>query len=85
MDILYMNKQGTDALEEASFTLDRIVDLSWLRIPLLITASMKPRDIPGYDGLSNIMGSMNERLFVYLVSPYNIDDRYIYQQVRSVI
>ena len=42
---------GTDALEEAAFALDLLLDVS---TPIVITGAMKPADVLGYDGISNI-------------------------------
>lgn len=41
---------GTDSLEEIAFALDLLIDI---HIPIVITASMRPSDALGYDGLRN--------------------------------
>jgi L-asparaginase len=41
---------GTDSMEEIAFSLDLLVDIE---IPIVITGSIKPSDIIGYDGIAN--------------------------------
>lgn len=42
---------GTDSMEELAFGLDLLLDI---KQPVVITGAMKPADMLGYDGLSNI-------------------------------
>ena len=46
---------GTDSLEEVSYGLDLILDV---QKPVVITASMRPTDSLGYDGLRNFRDSV---------------------------
>lgn len=47
----YVLVTGTDSMEELAFFLDYTINAE---VPVVITGAMKPSDIAGYDGLSNL-------------------------------
>lgn len=47
----YVLITGTDSMEEMAFLLDMVLDVP---TPVTLTGAMKPSDIVGYDGISNL-------------------------------